>query len=171
MNEKQISRAEAGKYLTFQLSSEVYGIEILRVHEIIGMMKITRMPKAPREIRGVINLRGKVIAVVDLRLKFDMEPIADTEKTCICVVQTSLDGKAVTIGIVVDNVREVLNVTDSQMEPAPSFGSAIQNDFILGLAKVGTDVITLLDIDKVLASNSSALVDTAGEPQEVQETA
>lgn len=147
--------AKAGKYLTFQLSDEIYGIELLVVQEIIGMMKVTRIPGAPIDVRGVINLRGKVIPVVDLRQKFNLEETEDTPMTCITVVQTGQRG---TTGIVVDLVREVMNVEDSQIEPPPAFGNGYaDNNFILALAKVGNDVVTLLDIEKILADDIQAI--------------
>jgi purine-binding chemotaxis protein CheW len=145
--------AKAGKYLTFKLAAEEYGLEILKVQEIIGMMKVTRVPKTPHFIRGVINLRGKVIPVVDLRLQFCMEAQPDTERTCIIVVQISHAERRVTTGILVDEVSEVLNITAPQIEPAPSFGSSVSTDFIVGMGKVGQKVVMLLDIDKVMAAS------------------
>ena len=162
---------KAGKYLTFQLGSEVYGIEILKVQEIIGIMKITRVPKTPQEIRGVINLRGQVIAVVDLRLRFDMEAQADTDRTCITVVQTHNNGKVVTMGVVVDNVCEVLDIEASQIEPAPSFGQSVDTNFILGIAKVEDNVVTMLDIDCVLSSIRADKVEGAVAEEELAASA
>ncbi len=143
--------ALAGKYLTFELGGEVYGLEILKVQEIIGLMKITHVPRTPAFIRGVINLRGKVIPVVNLRAKFEMESKEDTEKTCIIVVQVKRDDGTITMGILVDNVSEVLDVIASQIEPAPAFGSNINTDFILGMGKTQDRVVMLLDADKVLS--------------------
>lgn len=146
-----MSQATAGKYLTFQLSGEIYGLEILKVQEIIGMMNVTHVPKTPVYVRGVINLRGKVIPVLDLRLKFEMESVEDTEKTCIIVVQITRNSSKLTMGILVDEVSEVLDITDNQIEPPPTFGSAVDIDFILGVGKIGQKVIMLLDVDKVLS--------------------
>lgn len=156
-------QARAGKYLTFQLSGEVYGLEILKVQEIIGMMNVTRVPKMPAFIRGVINLRGKVIPVIDLRLKFELAATADTERTCIIVVQVSRGGLEVTMGIIVDEVSEVLDVKAEQIEPAPSFGAAVNTEFILGMGKIGQKVLTMLDIDQVLSSGEVDLVTTTNE--------
>ena len=142
----------AGKYLTFILGNEVYGIEILKVQEIIGMMNVTHVPKTPPFIRGVINLRGKVIPVVDLRLKFGMDSVDNTDRTCIIVVQVSHSTGHVTMGIIVDEVSEVLGVLAEQIEPAPSFGTAVNTDFILGMGKVAQKVVMLLDVDKVLTT-------------------
>ena len=135
------------KFLTFFLANEEYGIEILKVQEIIGMMQITPVPRTPAFIRGVINLRGKVITVVDLRVKFDMESKEQTEETCIIVVQTS----GVQIGCVVDKVSEVLDIQDEEIEEAPSFGADVNTEYILGIGKSQGKVKLLLDIDKVLS--------------------
>ncbi len=138
----------SGKYLAFFLDEEEYGLEILKVHEIIGIMEITPVPRTPNYTRGVINLRGKVIPVVDLRLKFGMEAKAQTEETCIIVVQA----QDVTIGIVVDKVSEVLDIVTEDIEEAPSFGRDVDTDYILGIGKSEGRVKLLLDIDRVLSS-------------------
>jgi purine-binding chemotaxis protein CheW len=145
----------AGKYLTFDLCGEEYGLEILKVQEIIGMMSVTHVPKAPQFIRGVINLRGKVIPVVDLRVKFGMAATEDTEKTCVIVVQVSQGDRQVTMGTIVDEVREVLDVKGEQIEPSPEFGEGTNTDFILGMGKVADKVIMLLDVDKVLSDGET----------------
>lgn len=137
-----------GKYLTFVLGEEEYGLEILKVREIIGLMDITAVPQTPAFVKGVINLRGKVIPVIDLRLKFGMEEAEPTEETCIIVV----DIGASLIGIFVDTVSEVLDVTADQIEPPPSFGSALETAFILGMGKIKGKVKILLDIDSVLSA-------------------
>ena len=142
-----------GKYLTFVLGQEEYGLEILKVQEIMGMMDVTRVPRAPVFVRGVINLRGKVIPVMELRSKFSMDAIDDTEKTCIIVVQVAQDDGTVTMGIIVDEVSEVLDIEGAQIEPAPEFGCGVNTDFILGMGKIGDKVVMLLDVDKVLSSN------------------
>ncbi|HEY3325189.1 MAG TPA: chemotaxis protein CheW [Planctomycetota bacterium] len=144
--------ARAGKYLTFRLAAEEYGLEILKVQEIIGMMKVTRVPQMPPFIRGVINLRGKVIPVIDLRLKFGLQSQTDTERTCIIVVQIAQGDRRVVTGILVDEVSEVLNIAAEQIEPPPSFGAVIATDFILGMGKVAQKVVMLLDIDRVLSA-------------------
>lgn len=143
----------AGKYLTFKLGEEVYGIEILRVHEIIGMMKVTPIPNTPMDVRGVINLRGKVIAVIDLRAKFGLEQQEDTERTCIAVLQVGNCSTKYIIGVVVDSVCEVLDIDAANIEPAPSFGKHVNTDFIIGLAKTDDGVVTLLDINSVLSAS------------------
>ena len=145
--------AKAGKYLTFKLGAEDFGLEILKVQEIIKMMSITKVPRTPGFVRGVINLRGKVIPVVDLRSKFDMEGKETTEKTCVIVVQVAKGDGRVTMGIIVDEVSEVLDIVAGEIEPAPSFGSSLDTRFILGMAKARGSVKILLDIDKVLSGS------------------
>jgi purine-binding chemotaxis protein CheW len=140
-----------GKYLTFSLAGEEYGIGILKIKEIIGMMPITTVPRTPSYVKGVINLRGKVIPVADLRLKFGMEEIGYTERTCIIVVETRNQADSVLIGIVVDSVSEVLNIKGAEIEETPAFGDRLNTDYILGMAKMNGGVKILLDIDKVLS--------------------
>lgn len=141
-----------GKYLTFMLGNEEFGLEILKVHQIIQMQAITRVPKTPSFVRGVINLRGKVIPVIDLRIKFGMESQDNTEKTCIIVVQISHDNHSVAMGVITDEVREVLEISAESIENTPSFGDGIDTEFIMGMGKVGDKVKMLLDIDKVLST-------------------
>lgn len=142
----------AGKYLTFQLDKEVYGIGILKVQEIVGMMPVARMPRTPSFVRGLVNLRGKVIPVFDLRLKFGLDGRADTERTCIIVVQLSLGqgNGEVTLGIIVDEVAEVIDVPASQIEPPPAFGAIVDVSFLLGVGKIGQKVVMLLDADRIM---------------------
>lgn len=139
-----------GKYLTFTLAGEEYGISILKVKEIIGLMAITMVPQTPEYVKGVINLRGKVIPVVDLRLKFSMPDMEYTERTCIIVVEIRAGATSILIGIVVDSVSEVLNIRAGEIEETPNFGSRLQTDYILGMAKAGEGIKILLDIDRVL---------------------
>lgn len=147
-----------GKYLTFSLSEEEYGIGILKVKEIIGMMTITKMPQVPAYVKGVINLRGKVIPVVDLRLKFGLEEMEYTDRTCIIVMEIKSNTGSVLMGIVVDAVSEVLNIKATDIEDTPTFGVRLETDFILGMAKAGGGVKILLDIDKVVSAQETAIV-------------
>lgn len=140
----------AGKYLTFQLGPEVYGLEILKVQEIIGLMHITHVPRTPKFVRGVINLRGKVLPVIDLRSKFGMDEIDDTSQTCIIVLQVSTENNSIVMGILVDSVSEVVDINANQLEPAPNFGSSIDTAFIMAIGKIVDKVVILLDVDKVL---------------------
>jgi purine-binding chemotaxis protein CheW len=154
---------EGGKFLTFLMANEKYGLEILKVREIMGMMDVTSVPTTPAFIRGVINLRGKVIPVVDLRLKFGIEAKEDTQRTCIIVVHLAHTGQEMTMGIIVDEVSDVLDIDQNQIEPPPSFGANIRTDFILGMGKVDQKVMTLLDIDRVLTEQEVSLVESSAE--------
>jgi purine-binding chemotaxis protein CheW len=143
------TKSAGGKFLTFFLAGEEYGIEILSVHEIIGMMPITSVPGTPDYICGIINLRGKIIPIVDLRTKFGMDPKAPTAETCIIVVHV----QGVEVGIVVDRVSEVLNIAAGDIEPPPSFGKEVNTEFILGIGKSQSKVKILLNIDRVISSD------------------
>ncbi len=150
---------KAGKYLTFTLADEEYGIGILKVKEINGMIPITSVPRTPDFVKGVINLRGKVIPVIDLRLKFGMPAIDYTDRTCIIVVEIEANDMTIQIGIVVDAVSEVLNIKEEEIENAPSFGTSINMDYILGMAKIDSGVKILLDIDRVLSATELEVLD------------
>ena len=145
-DQEMMARAKEGKYLTFALGHEEYGVEILEVREIIGLMEITAVPHVPVYVKGVINLRGKVIPVLDLRLKFGMKEIEYTRETCIIV----LNMRNTLMSMLVDRVCEVLDIPQDHIEPTPVFGAKIGTDFITGVGKVGDGVKILLDIEKVL---------------------
>lgn len=150
---KQIGRKSGdreGKYLSFFLDREEYGIGILKVKEIIGMMPITMVPQTPSYVKGVVNLRGRVIPVIDLRSRFGMQTTEYTERTCIIVVEIQSCSGQIQTGVVVDSVSEVLNIKSSEIEDTPAFGPKLNTDYILGMAKLGGTVKILLDIDKVL---------------------
>jgi len=152
---EQLNRAimeKEGKYLTFALANEEYGLEILKVREIIGYMNITAVPQTPAYVKGVINLRGQVIPVIDLRAKFGMETAEVTEETCIIVVEITQVDRNISTGIVVDHVSEVLDIAGEDIEESPQFGSSVNTDFILGMGKIEETVKILLDIDEVLAN-------------------
>jgi purine-binding chemotaxis protein CheW len=151
-----LAQSRAGKYLTFFLAGEEYGLEILKVSEIIGLQPITRVPRMPEFVRGVINLRGKVIPITDLRMKFGMGA-EDSEDSCIIVVQM----RGIQTGIVVDRVSEVVAIAESDIEDAPTFGAGIRTEFLLGIGKAGGRVKLLLDIDKVLATSEIAALEAA----------
>ena len=150
-----------GKYLTFTLAEEEYGIGILKIKEIIGMMPITTVPQTPDFVKGVINLRGKVIPVMDLRLKFGMESIDYNDRTCIIVVEIEGSTGTIQIGIVVDSVSEVLNIKGEDIEETPTFGTKLNTDYILGMAKMEGGVKILLDIDQVLNEKEVSLLEKA----------
>ncbi len=148
-----------GKYLTFALADEEYGIGILKIKEIIGMMPITTVPQTPEFLKGVINLRGKVIPVTDLRLRFGMESIEYTDRTCIIVVEIEGETGTIQVGIVVDTVSEVLNVSETDIEDTPAFGTRLDTEYILGMAKMEGGIKILLDINKVLNASEIATLE------------
>ncbi len=150
---------DEGKYLTFVLNREEYGIEILKVREIIGVIGITPVPQTPDYLKGVINLRGKVIPIIDLRLKFSMQEEEHTQETCIIVVEVN----SAPIGVVVDNVSEVLDIKGEEVEDTPQFGHDIDTSFIMGLGKAKEKIIILLDIDKVLSAEELEMVEEIAE--------
>ena len=140
----------AGKFLSFQLSKEEYGIAILKVREIIGMVDVTPLPRTPDFVRGVVNLRGRIIPVIDLRRKFGMEPAEFTNETCIVVVDVGRDAdSAFRVGCIVDTVSEVLTIGAEHVEATPRCGNAA-GDYVAGLAKLKDRVLILLDIERVI---------------------
>jgi purine-binding chemotaxis protein CheW len=147
-----VTDVRAGKYLTFQLASEEFGIRVLKVREIMGLQDITAVPQTPAHIKGVINLRGKVVPVVDLRLKFGLEAAEYTQRTCIIVTQIQSESGSILMGIVVDGVSEVLNLSATEIEDTPDFGESVGAGYLLGMAKVKNRVKILLDIDQVLST-------------------
>jgi purine-binding chemotaxis protein CheW len=150
--------ALAGKYLTFTLHQESYGIDVLKIREIIRLTDITAVPQMPAYVKGVINLRGKIIPVLDLRLRFGFPDAPSTEQTCIVVVQVRLpDGKATQMGLVVDGVEEVVNIAAADIEETPDFGAEVATDYLVGMAKIKGAVKSLLDIDKVLSTTGQEL--------------
>ena len=143
----------AGKYLTFQVGDENYGIPVLRTREIIRLSRITPMPQMPAHVRGVINLRGRIIPVVDLRMRFGLPAAADQERTCIVVVQLHLAARGeVAMGLVVDAVEEVANLAAADIEPTPDFATGQDTRHLVGMAKIKGAVKTLLDLDRLLAA-------------------
>ena len=162
INQAVKARADKeGKYLTFTLAEEVFGIGILKIKEIIGMLPITSVPQTPDYVKGVINLRGKVIPVLDLRLRFGLPTVVYTERTCIIVVEIAGNSGTVLIGIVVDAVSEVLNIKGDDIEKTPTFGTKLNTDYILGMAKMEGGVKILLDIDRVLSNAELSLLSEA----------
>lgn len=140
----------AGKYLTFKLGREEFGIQVLHVKEIMGVQDITAVPGTPAHLKGVLNLRGKIIPVVDLRLKFAFPDAPFTQTTCIIVVQVEQEGEQAMIGLIVDGVSEVLNLQGADIEDAPDFGEGVDTPFVLGIAKCKGSVKILLKIEDVL---------------------
>lgn len=160
MDEHTAKISREGKYLTFSLGAEQYGLEILKIKEIIGMMPVTALPQAPDYLKGVINLRGKVIPIVDLRKKFTMPEQAETERTCIIVVEVAGQGTPCLTGLIVDAVSEVLNIKGEQIEAHSSMGE-LHSETVLGLAKTESGVKILLDIDRVINSEISTVMQLA----------
>lgn len=150
-----------GKYLTFRLAGEDYGIPLHQVKEIIGIMPITAVPRLPVHVKGVINLRGQVIPVSDLRLRFGMDTIAHNDRTCIIVVDIRVAESATRMGVIVDAVSEVLNVREEEIEAAPSFGARARTEYILGMANMEESVKILLDIDRVFDPEEIATLEKA----------
>jgi len=154
-NPATATAAHTGKHLTFNLQNESYGIDVLKVREIIRLINITAVPQMPAYVKGVINLRGKIIPVMDLRLRFGFNNVKDTDLTCIIVVQVKLsDGKATQMGLVVDGVEEVANIAAADIEETPNFGSQIATNYIVGMAKIKGTVKTLLDIDGIVGAET-----------------
>ena len=156
-----MNETRAGKYLTFKLADEDYGISLLKIREIIGMMPITSVPRTPDFVKGVINLRGKVIPVTDLRRRFNMPEREYNDRTCIIVVEVRGQETTVQMGIVVDAVTEVLPARSEEIEPAPEFGTEVDTHYILGMANMDGTVKILLDIDRVLTAKGLAELDKA----------
>jgi purine-binding chemotaxis protein CheW len=139
--------------LTIRFGGEVYGIEVLRVREIIGLLRITRVPAMPDYVRGVVNLRGRIIPVVDLRVRFGIDVTEDGDRTCIVIVQVERDASPVTMGVIVESVADVVSLPDDAIEDVPSFGAGVDAAFLKGMGKLGDDVVMLLDIDSVLSAD------------------
>ncbi|MGL1903468.1 MAG: chemotaxis protein CheW [Fibrobacterales bacterium] len=149
--EKKVNQSLSDKYLTFKLGDEEYGVPILMVQRIIQMQPITPVPKTPSYVRGVINLRGKIIPIVEMRKKFQLNTTEDTDVTCIVVVQLRVGDQDITMGTLIDEVSEVVFIEENQIQDTPSFGTGVDTDFIMGVAKLQERVIMLLDINKILS--------------------
>lgn len=151
---------KAGRYLTFGLGRESYGLPVLRVREIIRMIDITPVPRMPAYVKGVINLRGKVMPVIDLRIRFNLATAEFTERTCTIIVQANTGPDSSTLlGLIVDAVEEVAQITEQHLEPSPDFGSNLNTDYIIAMARIKGSVKTLLDIDAIIAADASKSID------------
>ncbi len=167
MPHKTASTAKpAGKYLTFKLADEEYGLTIHKVREIIGFARITRAPHVPDLFRGVVNLRGKVVPVIDLRVRFGLPLLEDTTQSCIIVVEVAHESRTVLIGVLVDSVAEVRAISSANIEPVPSFGMNVDTGFILGMGKSQDRVILLLDIDRVVSSEELMTLESTAAGQD-----
>ncbi len=157
--------SEIRQYLTFRLGEEVFGLDVGKVREILDMTTITRIPRTPEFLRGVINLRGNVVPVVDMRLKFGLPAVENTVDTCIVVTEVSLEGETTVLGALVDSVQEVFELEPKHIEPAPRIGTRLKTEFILGMGKRDGRFIMLLDVDKVFSCDELSLVQETGEAQ------
>ena len=155
---------EQTQYLTFQLAGEEYAIGILQVKEIIAYGTLTKVPQTPRSIRGVINLRGNVVPVVDLALKFGLSPSPITDRSCVIIVETNPESEKIVIGIVADSVSQVIDLSAQELLPAPAFGTHIRLDFLRGMGKAGQKFVLVLDIDKVLSAEDTSVTGVAHNP-------
>lgn len=149
---------QATQYLTFTLADEVFAVDVARVREILEMPSITKVPQVPDFMRGVINLRGCVVPVIDLRLKFGMQETAQTVNTCIIVVEVAMDGENIVLGALADSVQEVIEMEPSQIEAAPHIGTHLNTEFIQGMGKHNDRFVMILDIDKVFSGSELAAV-------------
>lgn len=156
---------EATQHLTFKLDDEVFALDISKVREVLEFTTVTKVPQTPQFMRGVINLRGSVVPVVDLRLKFGMSVTEKTVNTCIIIVEVSLDGETAVLGALADSVQEVFEFEPSQIEPAPKIGTRLKTDFIKGMGKRDDEFIIILDIDKVFSLDELSIVQEAGNVQ------
>jgi len=159
---------DSNQYLTFTLGDEDYALEISKVSEVLDYMKITRVPRMPPFLRGVINLRGNVVPVIDLRLKLEMSAIQRTVDTCIVIVEVDMDGEIVHMGALADSVKEVVALDGSQIAPPPRFGMRLNTEFIKGMGRQDDDFLIILDIDRVLSSEELAAVCEAGEETDTE---
>ena len=158
MKEESIEVELAGKYLTFLLLKEHYGISVSAILQIIAIPSITPIPKTPEFVKGVINLRGKIIPVIDLRLQFDLEFMDYTDKSSIIIVRIPDKDKELFIGVTVDTVLEVLDIIPEEIENKPSFWARLDTSFILGMAKIKDKVVTLLDIQRILSKEEFSMI-------------
>jgi purine-binding chemotaxis protein CheW len=153
---------ETTQYLTFKLDEEIFALDISKVKEVLDFTEITKIPRTPEFMKGVINLRGRVVPVVDMRLKFGMTEIVRTVNTCIIIVEVNVEGEATLLGALVDSVQEVTDLEPGQIEPAPRIGSRLRTEFIRGMGKRENHFIMILDIDKVFSADELAMVESAG---------
>jgi purine-binding chemotaxis protein CheW len=163
-NERSETGSNAGKFLTFALSRENYGLEILRVQEIIGVPTITKVPRCAAYIKGVINLRGKIIPVIDLRAKFSLESIPYDEKTCVIVVTIEKADQKIAVGVIVDTVLEVVQFDAQHIEPAPDYGTSLETKYIIGMGRKNNDKLNiLLNIERILADSEAVSIAIAND--------
>ncbi len=158
---------ETTQYLTFRLEEEIFALDITKVREVLDFTSITKVPRTPEFMRGVINLRGSVVPVVDMRLKFAMSNTQKTVNTCIIIVEISVDGDTTVLGALADSVQEVIELSPEQIEPAPRIGTRLRTEFIRGMGKRDEQFVIILDIDKVFSIDELSLVQDAGKIEQV----
>jgi len=160
---------ETTQYLTFKLEDEVFALDISKVREVLDFTTVTKVPRTPEFMRGVINLRGNVVPVVDMRLKFGMQKTEKTVNTCIIIAEVSIEGETAVLGALADSVQEVIDLEPDQIEPAPRIGTRVRTDFIKGMGKRDNHFIMILDIDKVFSADELSIVQGAGKDMPVGE--
>ncbi len=158
----QVEIAETTQYLSFKLDDEVFALDIWKVREVLDYTEITKVPKTPEFMKGVINLRGGVVPVVDMRLKFGLPEAEKTVNTCIIIIEVTVDGETTVLGALVDSVQEVLDLEPGQIEPAPRIGTRLRTDFIRGMGKRDNRFLMILDIDKIFSADELAIVENTG---------
>ncbi len=161
--------AETTQFLTFKLGDEVFALDISKVREVLDFTSITKVPRTPEFMRGVINLRGSVVPVVDIKLKFGMPMTEKTVNTCIIITEVTVDGETAVLGALADSVQEVIDLEPDHIEPAPKIGTKLKTEFIKGMGKRGDHFIILLDIDKVFSTEELALVKTDKVEEPIEE--
>ncbi|MDL2289212.1 chemotaxis protein CheW [Clostridia bacterium OttesenSCG-928-F22] len=147
-----------GRFLTFLLDKEIFGVEIRHVTEIVGVQAITKLPEVPEYIKGIMNLRGQVIPVIDMRIKFRKEPVEYDDRTCVIVININ----ELSVGLIVDNVKEVLSIKEEDIVPPPDFNISVQNQYVFGIGKIGNEINLLLDCEKLLDDSNYTPSDEAG---------
>ena len=160
-------QTETGQYLTFGLAEDVFAIDVVMAKEVLDFADVTRVPQTPAYMLGVINLRGSVVPVVDMRLKFGMEDVAMTRDSCIIVVEVDVDGEPVTVGALADSVQEVMDLAENQIEPPPRIGTKLNTEFIKGMGNLGEKFVIILDINKVFSADDLDFAKSVGEESEV----
>jgi purine-binding chemotaxis protein CheW len=164
----ELTSNETNQYLTFTLDDEVFGLAIGKVREVLDFTTVTKVPQTPAYMRGVINLRGSVVPVMDLRLKFGMSKTVKTVNTCIIIAEIEMEGETTILGALADSVKEVLDLEPEQIEPAPKIGSKLRTEFIRGMGKHNEEFIIILDIDKVFSADEISAVQNVFKKEEVE---
>ena len=157
------SKVTSCQYVTFSLGDELFGVEVTRTREILSLTPVTKVPQTPDYLLGVINLRGQVVPVVDMRLKLGMPAVEETEDTCIIVVEVQVEDESIVVGALADAVREVLEIRTDQIEPAPRLGTRLNTEFITGMGKVDDQFMILLNIDRIFSDDELTIVQDAGQ--------